>query len=112
MIVLVKKNKGKKRQVDKTHSVTNFITKDFSKNVSLVLVNAKNHTATTKSVKNDRIYYVLNGKLKVKYKNNLRTAVSGDIIFIPRKTLYTLSGTFRAITINSPAFDIKYERSK
>ncbi len=112
MITLIKKSGGKKRQVDKTHYVINFLTKRLSKNVSLAVINAKNHVATTKSVKSDRIYYVLNGKLRVIYKNNLWTALPGDVIFIPMKTLYSSSGTFVAIAINSPAFDIKYERGK
>ncbi len=108
MIFMAKKNEGRKRQVDETHSVTNLITKDISKNVSLAVVDAKSHSSATKSKRSDRIYYVVKGKLTVKDKKK-HVALPGGAIYIKKSTQYNLSGTFKALVINAPPFDIRYE---
>lgn len=36
----------------------------------------------------------------------------GDIIFIQKDTLYSVEGVFDAVLINTPAFDIKNEKTE
>ena len=103
-IKLIKKNEGITRKISETYQVTNFLTKDSSENVSLAVSEATNHSETTKNIRSDRVYYVLEGKLIVKKNDKEFVAEPGDTIFIPKNTEYHFEGTFKAILINSPAF--------
>ena len=109
-IKLIKKNQGIARKISETYQVTNFLTKDSSENVSLAVSEATNHSETTKNIRSDRVYYVLEGKLIVKKDNKEFVAESGDVIFIPKNTEYHFEGTFKAILINSPAFSPQNEQ--
>ena len=110
-IVLIKRNEGRKIEISKTYEVTDFLTKDICKSVSVALGKASDHEETTRNIKSDRIYFVLEGKLTVRDENGkVFIARRGDIVFIPKNTKYHFKGTFKALLINSPAFDPKYEK--
>jgi len=111
-IKIIKKGEGIKRKINETYEIINLLTKDDSKDLSFAISSAKNHRETTKNIKSDRIYYVLEGKLIVKQEDKEFVAEKGDLIYIPKKTEYGFEGTFKAILINSPAFDIKDEKVK
>ncbi len=107
---IIKNEEGIKRKINETYEITNFLTKEDSKEISFAISDSKNHRETTKNVKSGRIYFVLEGKLIVKQENKEFVAEKGDLIFIPKNTEYSFEGTFKTILINSPAFDIKDER--
>jgi len=111
-IKIIKNNEGIKRKINEYYKVTNLLTKENSEKVSFAIGDAKNHYETTKNIKSDRIYYVLEGKIIVKKENKEFVAEKGDLIFIPKNTEYHFEGTFETILINSPAFDIKDEKIK
>lgn len=106
-IKIIRKEEGVKRKINENYEITNFLTKDNSKDVSFAISDAKNHKETTKNVKSERIYFVLEGKIII---NKELIAEKGDLVFIPKNTEYSFEGTFKTILINSPAFDIKDER--
>ena len=103
-IKFIKKNEGIARKISETYQVTNFLTKDSSENISLAVSKATNHSETTKNIRSDRVYYILEGKLIVRKDNKEFVAELGDVIFIPKNTEYHFEGTFKAILVNSPAF--------
>ncbi|MFA4907325.1 MAG: cupin domain-containing protein [archaeon] len=109
-VQIIKKSEGIARKISENYKVTNFLTKDSSKNVSLAVSEAKNHSETTKNIRSDRVYYVLEGKLVVKKNGKKFVAKQGDTIFIPKNMEYHFEGTFRAVLINSPAFSQQDER--
>ncbi len=109
-IKIIKKNKCVVRKISRTYKVKNFLTKDLTKNISLAIGEATKHSEITKNIRSDRIYYVLRGKLLIKKGNKKFIAKPGDVIYISRNTQYNFEGTFKAILINSPAFDSKDER--
>lgn len=109
-IQIIKKDQGIARRISESYRVTNFLTKDSTKNVSLAVSEATNHFETTKNVRSDRVYYVLEGKLIVKKDDKKFIAEPGDVIFIPKNTEYHFEGTFKAILINSPAFSTQDEQ--
>lgn len=109
-IEIVKKEEGDEREISESYQVKNFITKESSEKVSLAVSEADEHSETTKNVRSDRIYYVLEGKLVIKDDKGKYTAEPGDVIYIPKDTKYHFKGTFKAVLINSPAFDPEDEK--
>lgn len=110
-IKVIRKPEAVARKISDSYHVINFLTREASENVSLAIGQADNHSETTKNVRSDRIYYVIEGKLMVKQGEKEFVAEPGDVVFIPRNTEYGFGGSFRAILINSPAFNPKDEVS-
>ena len=106
-VKIIRKSETTAREISKTYTVTNFLTKNLCKDVSLAVSQATNHSETTKNIKSDRVYYVLKGKLIV---NKEIVAEPGDVIFIPKNTEYSFEGTFKAVLVNSPAFNPQDEK--
>jgi len=109
-IKLIKKSRGIVRKISKTYRITNFLTKEHCKHLSVAVGEARNHKEVTKNIKSDRVYYILKGRLVVKSGNKKFIINKGDIIFIPKNTNYQFQGTFESVLINSPAFNPKNER--
>jgi len=111
-IKLIKKTDREVRKISNTYTVFNMLTGESSKNVSVAVGEAKNHIEETKNKTSDRVYYVLEGSLKVKSGNKSFVANLGDVIFIPANTTYKFEGTFKVVLINSPPFNSKNEEIK
>jgi len=99
-IKLIKSNEGITRKISDSYSVLNLLTASDSENISLAVSNAENHNGITKT-SSDRVYYILEGELTV---NNDLIAKKGDLVFVTAETEYNFKGSFKAILINSPAF--------
>lgn len=56
---------------------------------------------------NNRIYYVLEGRIRLKFGDNPEILERGDSCFISRTMRYKMSGGFKAMVINQPAFGVK-----
>lgn len=80
-----KKEKVETREISSSYSVTNYLTKQDCENVSLAVSQAEEHSETTKNIKSDRVYYILEGKLIVTKEDEEYVAEKGDVIFIPKK---------------------------
>lgn len=111
-ILLIKARQGIIRKISKTYQVTNFLTKEHCKNLSVAISKARNHKEVTKNIKSDRVYYILTGNLVVSRGGKKFIAKKGDILFIPKNTKYQFQGTFEAVLINSPAFRKENEISR
>jgi ethanolamine utilization protein EutQ (cupin superfamily) len=109
-IKVIRKSEAIARKISDSYQVINFLTREASENVSLAIGQAENHSETTKNVRSDRIYYIIEGKLVLKQGGNELVAEPGDVVFIPKNTEYGFGGSFRAILINSPAFNPEDER--
>ena len=110
MILHITKEEMEERKISDSHSVFNMLKKELSKDVSLSIAVAKNHSEITRNMRSDRIYYVLEGKLNVIVGTESYTAKPGDLIFISKRTPYNFSGTFKAVLVNVPAFDPRSEK--
>ena len=111
MIKLIKNKEGIKREISPSYIINNLLTKESSSSVSLVEGISKNHQEITKGINNDRVYYILKGKMTILGKEKL-IAEEGDVLFISKDTEYEFEGTFKAIIVNVPAFDPKYDETK
>lgn len=103
MYKVVRPNEGTPRKVSDNKIINNLITNDISSNVSLSVIDATDlqERSTTEY---DRIYYVLEGIMRLVFDEQEQTLHPGDTCFISKSTLYELSGTFKAVVINQPAF--------
>lgn len=101
-IKLFKKEESVIRKISDSHSVSNYLTIKDSNNLSVSVGNAINYNETIKT-DSDRVYFVLEGEIII---NNLK-GKSGDVLYISQNTEYNLSGTFKAVVINSPPFKLK-----
>jgi len=111
MIRLIKKEQAEARKINNSYSVSNLLTKETSKKVSVSIGEAVNHSEITKNIRSDRIYYVLEGQLTVVQGTEVFVANPGDLIFIEANAPYHFKGTFRVVLINTPAFDPKNEQT-
>ncbi|MDP2926944.1 MAG: hypothetical protein Q8N65_02310 [bacterium] len=103
MYKLVRKSEAIFRKIADNKFATNYITKDISPNVSLATLEGKDYQEETITEYN-RIYYVLNGELVLAFDSEKISLEEGDTCFISKDTKYGISGTFKAIVINQPAF--------
>ncbi|MFH1751938.1 MAG: hypothetical protein ABH821_03305, partial [archaeon] len=96
------------RKVSESYSVKSFLTCNDSERVSVAVSEGANYNETTKN-SSDRVYYVLGGELTI---NDSLKAGKGDLVFISGGTEYNFKGTFKAVLINSPAFNKENEETR
>ena len=93
------------------YSIDNYLTKDKVDNISVAVSHLQGKISKTKNLESDRIYYFLKANAKFEIDNELVPVSNGDVMFISKDTLYSVEGNFDAVLINTPAFDIKNEKS-
>ena len=108
MIKFFKAKDAKIREVANSYKIYNYLTKDDTEQMSVVVGKAVNLHEKTKNTDSDRAYYVLDGEILI----DGQLGYKGDVIFIPRNTEYDLKGTFEVVIINSPAFDPNYDTTE
>lgn len=106
MYKVVKKSDGKVRKIADTHQAINYITKEISPNVSFALTEANNHKEIETTLY-DRIYFVLEGTITLVFNGKKVILEKDDSIFISKNTTYEISGTFRSVIVNHPAFGVE-----
>ncbi|MDR2901605.1 MAG: hypothetical protein LBU87_00650 [Lactobacillales bacterium] len=87
--------------------IKNFITKDDLPDISIATAQLSSsgiHEAM--SNRSDRIYYFINASdCKITFNGKATDIEPDSVLFIPKNTRYTLMGNFKALIINTPAFD-------
>lgn len=103
MYNVIRKQEAITRQIAETYSAANYITKDISPNISLAVTTANNHHET-ETTKYDRIYFVIEGEITLDFNGDKVILSTNDSCFISKDTTYEISGTFKTIIVNQPAF--------
>ena len=103
MIKVVKKSEGTLHKIAENKIAINLITKEVTKDVSLAVIEANNFHEDETTLY-DRIYYIIDGELILINDNKKYILSVGDSCFIPEGTTYVMSGTFKILVINQPAF--------
>ena len=106
MYKVVRKSGATRRQISEDKSVENYITKDVLKEVSLAVTEGNNFQ-TNEETKYNRIFFVLKGKLKLEFNGKKVSLEKDDSCYISKGTSYGISGTFKAVVVNQPAFGTK-----
>ena len=105
MLKIVRKSEAKERKIADNKSAFNYITKDISKDVSLAVIEGREYNGEI-NLTEVRIHFVLSGNLTLDIGGEKNTLYPEDSCFISKGTKYTMSGTFKLITVDQPAFGI------
>ena len=100
---IVRKSEAMIRKIADDKFAVNYITKNISPSVSLAILEGKDCKEEVIAEYN-RIYYVLKGELILIFDSEKVFLEKGDSCFISKDTKYGMSGTFKIIVINQPAF--------
>ena len=103
MYKVIRKQDASVIQVTENKTATSFVTKDFSPDVSLAVIENKGHFGKV-IADNNRIYYVLMGKLILVFQEGTVELDVGDACFISRGSVYDMSGDCKVVTVDQPAF--------
>jgi len=99
----IKKSEATLRQIAPNKSALNYVTKDISSSLSLATTEGEDFSET-EVCSYDRVYFVLEGVLVIQADGESLSLNPEDACFIGKGTEYTMSGTFKAVVVNSPAF--------
>jgi mannose-6-phosphate isomerase-like protein (cupin superfamily) len=102
----VKATEATVRQIAANKTAANFITKDICPDLSFATKEPINyyHKQTTPYT---RIYYVLEGVMTLTIDGNDIEVNIGDVCYLEKDTTYEMRGSFKAVTVNQPAFGSK-----
>jgi mannose-6-phosphate isomerase-like protein (cupin superfamily) len=109
-VTVIRKHEGIRRKAGQYYTILNKITKKHTAKVSLSLATRKGGSEKTASLRSDRIYFVLSGKMEIIADRKKLILNHGDAVLIPARTTYEVSGKFITVTINAPSFDMKNEK--
>lgn len=90
--------------------IRNYITREASDQVSCAVSELNGSTPMTINVRSDRIYYFLEGDATFQFENRTIQINKGAALYIPANTRYIMQGHFKAVLINSPAFNVADEK--
>ena len=103
MYKIIRKKEASKRQISDRKSVLDYVTKEISPNISLVIVKNEGYFGDV-AISKDRIYYILSGELILKFGVEKVILKKDDACFISKNTSYIMSGDCKAIIVDQPAF--------
>jgi mannose-6-phosphate isomerase-like protein (cupin superfamily) len=108
MLKVIRKSETRERKVADNKSAFNYITKDISPDVSLAVIEGTDYFGETTTIPQNRIYFVLQGNLILDSNGEKTTLHPEDSCFISAGTQYSyvMSGTFKIITIDQPAYGV------
>src|SRR5258708_5432495 len=103
MFKVVTKSEASVRKIAENKIARNYITKHISPEISFATTEATNYFEQETSEYN-RIYYVMEGILKLVIDGQEISLHEGDSCYIEKNTPYEMRGTFNAVIVNQPAF--------
>lgn len=103
MIKVIRKSEAKERKITENKSAFNYITKDISPEVSLSVIEGVDFKGVI-SLSENRIYFILSGSLVLNLNGEKTTLYPEDSCLISKGTTYTMSGTFKAVSVDQPAY--------
>ncbi|MDL2295726.1 hypothetical protein LJC18_02840 [Lachnospiraceae bacterium OttesenSCG-928-E19] len=107
---LVRKEDTPTRNHNDAYSISNYLTKDFNKDFSVVVTELKDGEHNlTKNTSSDRIYYFISGNAIFTIDDKQISVKQDDVLFIEKDTFYSFKGTFKAVLISVPAFTIEHD---
>ena len=105
----VKANEAVVRGEGSDYVIKNYITNADSQNVSLAVSTLNGKASTTRNTKSDRLYYFFEGEAEFQFEDKVIKIEKNSTLLIPKNTKYKMSGFFKAVLVNSPAFNISDE---
>ena len=78
---------------------------NINSSFSGALIEINGNHGKIKYIKEDRIYFVIQGKGKFVINNKEKKVESNDLVFIPKNTPYNIIGKMKYLLICSPEFN-------
>ncbi len=103
MYKVVRNSNASVRKISDNKISINYITKDISPDVSFAVAEATEFKEKQRAEYN-RIYYILSGTLILMFDKKKVELETGDSCYVSKGTEYVMSGTFKAVMVNQPAF--------
>ena len=100
-------DKEKSVEVEEGYVIDNYLTKDMGMGHSLVRSHLNGKHPRMKNVGQNRTYYFINGSGEFVVEGERVKVKEGDVLVIPKNTIYEFEGVFDAILISCPGFDPK-----
>jgi len=105
-IVYRKASEAFSRMAQPDYEVKNFLTKDDLPHISIAVGKlSSGGIHETMSTRSDRFYYFIEADNCKLTSDKPITIEADSVLFVPKKTKYTIIGNFKAVIINTPAFD-------
>ena len=101
----ITKNEKITRKITDVHSADNYLTKETTKNISLVVNKLEGKLDLVKTV-NERVFYFISADVEFVIDNEKVHFEDGDVLYLSKDTNYSAIGNFEAVVINSPAFGV------
>lgn len=98
----------KKEIIPKTFNkvkIIEYLTKEKFEGLGIVVVELDGENDKVMNEKSDMFYYILSGKGEFLINNEIFFVSQGDLIYIPKNTLYRDKGKIKMLSISLPAFD-------
>ena len=90
-----------------------YLSKEDFPDMSCAYIIVTGRQGKIKSIKNNRIYFVMEGEGEFVVNDKPVAVKAGDAVIIPKDTPYDYSGNMKLFLVNSPAFepegDVKLE---
>lgn len=108
--IKVGKEQAVVRGESSSYEIRNYITVEQSAAVSLAVSSLDGEIPETANVASDRVYYFLDADAVLSFEDETELRVRAeDVVFIPKNTRYSVQGKFRAVLVNTPAFQLANE---
>ena len=101
----ITKNDKITRKITDVHSADNYLTKETTKNISLAINRLNGNLDLVKTV-NERVFYFISADVDFIIDNEKIHFEDGDVLYLSKDTIYSATGKFKAVVINSPAFGV------
>lgn len=93
------------KQVFGEISVQELLTKETSQNLSVAIIELNGNNKKLKDKVSDRCYFVLDGEGVFVIEDVEYSVKKGDLVFIPKGTIYSDSGNLEMLSFSTPSFD-------
>lgn len=108
-VKLIKKADTFLRFEGEEYEIRNYLVKDYSPKISVAVSKLNGNTKSNYNLVSDRAYYFIDADAEFIFADQTIKVEKETILYIPAKTKYKMAGTFQAVLLNSPAFEVSNE---
>ena len=98
-------DKSNSVEVEAVYIIDNYIGADMGIGHSVVRSHLSGKHPKMKNISSDRTYYIIDGCGKFSSNGKTIEVTKGDMLVVPKDTIYEFEGKFDAILISCPAFN-------
>lgn len=108
-VKLIKKVDTFLRSEGEAYEIRNYLVKEYSPKISVAVSKLNGKTKTNYNLVSDRAYYFIDADAEFIFDDHTIKVEKETILYVPAKTKYKMTGSFHAVLLNSPAFEVSNE---